>query len=182
MAVLYHVSEQGGITRFHPRPASSTNPDDRRIWAIDESLLHIYLVPRDCPRVTFYALPHSKPEDIQRFMAHTTARHVMAVESSWLPAIRSTRLYLYRMPPETFTVYDEGAGIYISRTPVSPLGVTALDDLLLEMVNRDVELRIMPLLWELCDAVVKSSLQYSMVRMRNAAPRIVPRAEASPEI
>jgi hypothetical protein len=37
--------------------------------------------------------------------------------------------------------------------------------------SRRVELRLMPNLWSLHDAVASSTLQFSMIRMRNAAPR-----------
>ena len=42
------------------------------------------------------------------------------------------------------------------------------DDLILELLNRGVELRIVPSLWPLRDEVVKSTLQFSLIRMRNA--------------
>jgi len=57
--MLYHVSEYSHIERFEPRPppCSGVGPVESVVWAIDEEHLHNYLLPRDCPRVTFYALP-----------------------------------------------------------------------------------------------------------------------------
>jgi hypothetical protein len=46
-----------------------------------------------------------------------------------------------------------------------------LDDLLAELAGRDVELRVMPSLHRLRDAVVASTLQFSNIRWRNAGPR-----------
>jgi len=44
-------------------------------------------------------------------------------------------------------------------------------DALAELTHRDVELRVTPSLWPLRDAVVASTLQFSLIRMRNATPR-----------
>ena len=38
-------------------------------------------------------------------------------------------------------------------------------------MKRDVELRFVPNLWPLRDAVVASTLQFSLIRMRNALSR-----------
>jgi hypothetical protein len=175
---LFHVSDQPGIARFDPRPAPSPDAGlaGEMVWAIDDAHLHNYLLPRDCPRVTFYAAPASAPADIERLLTGTSARHVVAIEARWLPEVLRHRLYCYELPPETFAVADDGAGYYISRQPVVPRAVTVIDDLLGELLRRDVELRVMPSLWRLRDAVVASTLQFSIIRMRNALPR----AEAAP--
>ena len=104
-------------------------------------------------------------------MAGTSAGHVVAIETGWMPALRQGRLYQYELPPDTFVPVDEGAGYYISREPVVPLGVVTIDDLLGELLACDIELRVMPSLWPLCDAVVASSLHFSCIRMRNAVAR-----------
>lgn len=170
---LFHVSEEAGITRFEPRlPDPRDPPLDRPVvWAIGEQLLHNYLLPRGCPRVTFYALPESDPADVARLLGVTTARYVVAIESGWLDAVRQTRHYLYELPADSFHVRDAGAGYYVSEQPVAPLGVRRVDDLLGELARRDMELRLTPSLWPLRDAVVASTLQYSCIRMRNAAPQ-----------
>ena len=141
------------------------------VWAIDEAHLQNYLLPRDCPRVTFYALPDSTPADIERLLDHSAAKHVVAIESLWFQAVASQRLYQYELSGQTFTVIDAGAGYYVSREPVTPRTVRPIDDLLEELLTRDVELRVMPSLWRLRDAVVGSTLQFSIIRMRNALPR-----------
>jgi hypothetical protein len=170
---LFHVSEQSGIARFEPRPAPSpaSGLEGSMVWAVDGAHLHNYLLPRDCPRVTFYALPASMPEDVARLLAGTDAAYVVAIESCWLPVVLQTRLYLYELPPETFSAIDPGAGYYISREPVAPRAVTQIDDLLGALLRHNVELRVMPSLWKLRDAVVASTLQFSIIRMRNALPQ-----------
>lgn len=170
---LYHVSDDPGIARFEPRPPPSPRPGlaGLMVWAIDRAHLHNYLVPRDCPRVTFYAGPTSAPGDVARLLGVSGARHVVAIEARWLAALRSCRLYQYELPPDTFELQDAGAGYYISRAPVTPLAITPIDDLLGALLAQDVELRVTPSLWPLYDAVVASTLQFSMIRMRNAQPR-----------
>lgn len=171
---LFHVSDRPGITLFEPRPAYPGHPqnlDRPVVWAIEERLLHNYLLPRDCPRVTFYALPDSDPADVALLLGVTAARHVVAIESGWLAAIRKTVLFLYEFSSDGFTVIDEGAGYHIRETAVAPLGVRRVDDLPAELAARDVELRVTPSLWPLRDAVLASTLQFSFIRMRNAQPR-----------
>lgn len=170
---LFHVSDRPGITLFEPRPPPPGHPQHVPrpvVWAIAEALLHNYLLPRDCPRVTFYARPDSDPADVARLLGQTAARHVVAVESGWLNAIRQTTLYLYEFPSLGFVASDPGAGYWVSEAAVVPLSVRRVDDLLGELARRDVELRLTPTLWPLRDAVLASTLQFSFIRMWNALP------------
>lgn len=171
--ILYHLSDVAGITCFEPRPVPSpdSGQSGKMVWTVDSDHVHNYLLPRDCPRVTFYTLPHSKPEDVERLMGTTSARYVVAFESRWLPEVMRQRLYRYEFSAESFAVVDEGAGYWISREAVVPHAVREIDDLLGELARHDVELRVMPSLWKLRDAVVASTLQFSIIRMRNALPR-----------
>ena len=141
------------------------------VWAIDRAHLHNYLLPRDCPRVTFYVTADSDPADVTRLLGTTAARHVIAIESAWLAAVRATTLWLYEFPREPFELIDPIAATYVSRQPVRPLAVRRVDDLLGELTRRGVELRVTPSLWPLRDAVLASSLAFSFIRMGNARPR-----------
>jgi hypothetical protein len=165
--MLFHISEESGIERFEPRPSEYAS--GLVVWAIDAQRLHNYLVPRECPRVTYYAGRETSTSDVERFLGPSPA--VVAVESDWLKRLRSCRLYCYHMPPETFECMDACAGYFVSRVPVVPARVEVFDDLMAEILKRGVELRFVPSLWPLRDAVVASSLQFSLIRMRNALPR-----------
>jgi len=165
--MLFHISEESGIRQFEPRPSQYTR--DLVVWAIDADRLHNYLVPRECPRVTYYAGRETTSADVERFLGSSPA--VVAVEVGWMKRLRSCRLYCYHLPPETFECIDECAGYYVSREPVVPARVEVIDDPMAEMLKRGVELRFVPSLWPLRDAVVKSSMQFSLIRMRNALPR-----------
>jgi hypothetical protein len=165
--MLFHVSEELGIERFEPRPSPSTG--EPVVWAIDAECLRNYLLPRDCPRVTYYAGHDTTAEDVERFLGSSLA--VIAVESAWAERLRSCRLYCYHLPPETFTCVDECAGYFVSPAAVVPVRVRVVDDLLAALLQVGVELRFVPNLWSLRDAVVSSTLRFSLIRMRNAAPR-----------
>jgi hypothetical protein len=170
---LFHISENGGLVRFEPRspPSTDAGVSGQVVWAIDEQHLPNYLLPRDCPRVTFCASERTTAEDRAKFLAHSTARRIVAVESAWLQRIRSCRLFLYDLPDDAFELADTSAGYWIARTAVAPSGVIEISDTLGEMLTRDVELRLLPNLWLLHDAVVASTLDFSIIRMRNARPR-----------
>src|SRR5262249_1754091 len=139
---------------------------------VDVDRLRNYLLPRDCPRVTYYAGRDTTAADVERFLGASPA--VIAVEIAWLERLRSCRLYRYQLPPETFTCIDECAGYFVSRRPVVPTGVQIVDDLLAALLECGVELRFVPNLWPLRDAVVSSTLRFSLIRMRNALPRPSP--------
>ena len=165
--MLFHVSEQTDIELFEPR--WSEQSDRKVVWAIDADHLRNYLVPRECPRVTYYAGPQTASADVEQFLG--TSQAVVAIESGWFEQLRSCRLYCYHLPPDTFECIDECAGYFVSNVPVVPVRVEALDDLILELLKRDVELRLVLSLWPLRDAVVASTLQFSLIRMRNAQAR-----------
>jgi uncharacterized protein DUF6886 len=164
--MLYHVSEDGGIQRFELRVSAG---GQTVVWAIDAERLRNYLVPRDCPRVTFYAGPATTASDVERFLGSSAA--VVAIEARWFERLRRCRLYCYHLPPETFVSLDDCAGYFVSAAAVAPSRVEVIDDAIAELLRRGVELRVLADLWPLRDAVVASSLQFSMIRMRNASPR-----------
>ena len=169
---LYHVSEESGITMFEPRipPSPDSGITYPVVWAVEDARLHNFLLPRDCPRVTFYPGPSSDERDVRALMGPpgSSAKAVVAIESAWLSRVRETSLYLYRMPLDGFELTDATAGYWIKTQRVSPLDVMQVRDCMQAIVERDVELRIVPSLWPLRDAVVKSSLSFSCIRMRNA--------------
>ena len=171
---LFHASDRPDIDLFVPRPPAPGHPlglERPVVWAIRDGLLHNFLLPRNCPRVTFYALPDSDPADVARLMGQTAARYIVAIESGWLDAVRQGIIYLYEFSPDGFFEVDAGAGYYVRETPVAPLSVRRVADLLVELASRDVELRVTPSLWPLRDAVLNSTLQFSIIRLRHDRPR-----------
>ena len=166
--MLFHVSEQAGIERFDPRWSEIAGRNV--VWAIDAEHLRNYLLPRECPRVTYYAGPQTESADIEKFLGESRA--VVAIESGWFERIRACRLYCYHLSADSFECVDECAGYFVSDLPVVPTSVEVLDDLIHQLLKRNVELRFVPNLWPLRDAVVASTLQFSLIRMRNSQARI----------
>jgi len=163
--MLFHVSEEPGIERFEPRPSAYT--DVPVVWAVTEDRLCNYLLPRDCPRVTYYAGDKTSATDVEQFLG--SSRAVVAIETGWLQRVRSCRLLCYALMPDTFECLDACAGYYVSRAPVVPVSVDVIDNPIAEILKRDVDFRVADNLWPLRDAVLASTLQFSMIRMRNAA-------------
>jgi hypothetical protein len=170
MLELFHISEDPNITLFEPRASNKGSGREGKflVWAIEDRLLHNYLLPRDCPRVTFYAGDSSTSEDIEKLMGQTSATFVVAIETAWFQKAVTTTLYKYTFDASTFELSDKCAGYFVSCEVVKPLSVTRIDQPLEEMLKRNVELRVMPSLKKLQEAIIKSSLQFSCIRMRNA--------------
>ena len=168
---LYHFSEDPTIGCFVPQIAPTSAVREPLVWAVDAEHAHIYYFPRECPRVTFYRSQRASDEDVQRLFATTTATRVVAIESRWLEAMRDTSLYRYEFPADSFSLIDLGAGYWVSRETVVPLSVEPVGDLMTALTGAGVELRIMPSLWPLYEAVIASTLDFSIIRWRNASPR-----------
>ena len=170
---LFHVSETPCIARFDPRPSPAPREngvDAECVWAVDEAHLRNYLFPRDCPRITYAAGPGTSAEDRQRFLG--AASSAAAIEAGWLDRLRSARLGLYEFAPGSFVCSDPGAGYWISREAVTPIAETLVTDAPAALFDRGVELRLLQDFWPLCDAVAASTLEFSIIRKRNAAPRL----------
>lgn len=135
---LFHVSETPGIAEFVPDPL---------VWAIDEAHLVNYLVPRNCPRVTFLT---------------PRGERIVAVEEAWRERIRETTLFIYEMPAETFTSHDAGAGYYTSGETVVPKSCASR--------RAHEDLLYLPELWTLRNSVTESALEFSVIRFRYASP------------
>jgi hypothetical protein len=170
--LVWHFSEDPSIGEFAPH-VPATNPTmPPGVWAIDDRHAPLYWFPRDCPRITWWT-PDGRPADR---LGPTTASRVHAVESAWLDRIRSCRLHRYGFDAASFEPWPEADGQLVSSTTVRPVSVEPMGDLLDRHVRAGIELRLVPSLWPLRDAVVEAAAahgyRFSMVRMRNAAARL----------
>jgi hypothetical protein len=163
---LVHVSEEADILMFHPRPFSTAPDAGPVVWAIDALKLPNYLLPRDCPRVTFGVSAATTDADRHRFGVGDG--RVIVIEEGWLRRVCESKLHIYDLPAAGFTLFDDIAGYWISSDAVLPRRVLTLTDLPRAIVERGGELRVVHRLWPLHDAVAKSTLAFSMIRMRNA--------------
>jgi len=101
-------------------------------------------------------------------MGSITADYVITVENGWYERIKETTLYCYEFLPDGFSLLDGCAGYYISYDPVIPIAISTIPDIMAELLSRNIELRFTPSLIKLAEAVSKSSLNFSIIRMRNA--------------
>jgi len=117
-------------------------------------------------------MPNSAQSDIDEFLGDSDA--VVAVEIGWLTRITQATLRCYQFDAVAFECLDAGAGYFVSRTAIVPEAVTTLGDLPRAIREAGADFRTLDNLWTLHDAVARSTLQFSMIRMRNAAPRSPP--------
>ena len=169
---LFHVSEEPGIERFVPRPSRSTHNtvNGDVVWAVAEAGLYNYLVPRNCPRVSFYASDSTQEADVVTFLDGDRTKRVLAVEADWLERCLETTLFRYEFDPAHFFLFIEPAQYYLSRQIEVPRDVQAIRRPLQALRALGVEVRLMPSLWELRERVLHSSLGFSFIRMNHAAP------------
>ena len=170
MTKLFHVSDRDDIVRFNPRVAPS-DPNARiGVWAIDEDHLGNQLLPRDCPRVCFRTGQSTSPQDIGRFLFGDAAARVIAIEAAWWQRVTRATLWVYELPAEPCTLLDEVAGYYLAETSVTPIDRREVSDIPVAIIELGYELRVMPTLWPLREAVITSTLALSVIRWRNAGP------------
>lgn len=171
-ARLFHVSEEQGIVQFVPRMPSARNHPitEPVVWAIAEDRLYHYLVPRDCPRLAFYASENTRDEDVLALLDGQRNKIVLAAESGWYGRMADTPLVRYELAPDGFTLFLPTAGFYLSRHTETPIAVEVIANPLEALLASGVEVRLTPSLWELRERVLGSSMEFSFTRMRNAAP------------
>ena len=159
---LWHVSEDSAISRFEPRRGSDGLS---LIWAVDTRQLPLYWFPRDCPRGTFRADSDTTPPDRQAFLGNATRIH--AIQQDWVEQFDRAELVAYRMPEEAFAPHPEVGGYWVSDAPVEPVGTHNLRDLRSLHAEAEIPLRIVPDLSALWQRVIRSSLEFSGMRLRN---------------
>jgi hypothetical protein len=155
---LWHVSEDAAVARFRPRGG--------KVWAIDTRHLPLYWFPRECPRATFWAKSDTTDEDVETFLGSDRDRRVHVIEPDWLEPMRTTRVFAYRLPEETFERWDR---FWISSSTVEPLELVELGDLVDRHAKADIDLAAeddLPALWQ---RVIASTLDFSGIRLRNAS-------------
>ena len=170
---LFHVSEDPNIQVFHPRlpTRQDLDPNTGLVWAIDEARLPNFLTPRDCPRVTYHVGPQTTEADKKQFFSSSGVRHAVVIERKWYTAMQKSALYVYEFDTRDFVLQDTVAGYYVAVTTQYPIRKYVLPDLFAELMNRNIEIRIVDQLWDMAEAVRTSSLNWSLCRMRNASPR-----------
>jgi hypothetical protein len=161
---LFHFSDDPNVGVFAPRPVRVTaaRPAGREwlngplVWAIDERHQAMYLFPRECPRILVWPTSCATP----RMIAH--------IELAWLDRLHTESIHRYELPTTSFEDLDD-AGMWVSRTPVVPIGVEMLRDLPAELRAHGVALRVVERLAAV-HGVWDGSWHVSAIRLRNATP------------
>lgn len=171
--MLYHLSEDSTINHFAPRQKSNRLDMPPVVWAIDQEHVFSFYCPRNCPRIVLSRKDEIAPEVEQQLFGQSSGSYIMAVENAWYDRIRTTPIYKYTFPEESFALFDRNAGYYISHEAVTPLHMERIDDPIQRLIDLDIELRFVPNLHPLRDAVLATGYQgFSFHRFVYAAPLI----------
>lgn len=165
---LYHFSEEADIRVFEPRKLANRSDEPAQVWTIDEFHAPHYYFPRNCPRVCIWPQESTTEADYDRFFGHSRTDRIVAVEAGWLDRIHNAVIYRYSFNPDAFQLYESNAGYYTTTQTVEPVGVERMDDLLGRLTVLDIEVRITPSLMPLQQSILTSTVNFSMIRMKNA--------------
>lgn len=173
MPHLLHFSEDPQIKIFRPHVPATSPESPPLVWAVDEEHAPGFWFPRHAPRACCWS--NGKPmSELARALLGMGARNRMhAVESAWLERMRACKMYVYRFDAAPFVIHNNDAGYYSTREDTKPLSVEPIGDLLALHANANIELRVVPNLWPIIDAIVASGLEFSIIRKLNARPRDV---------
>ena len=169
---LYHFSDDPEIAAFIPRPVRV--PSQRiagmewlngpLVWAIEEDLDFLYHFPRECPRILIWSTDRTSAADAANWLGpHRAAAYV---ERRWLRNCADAVLHRYELSPEGFENLSD-AGMWVSRSPVTPLNCVTLSALPATFAPRGVDLRVVDSLVPL-RGLWATSLHASGIRLRNA--------------
>jgi hypothetical protein len=167
---LWHFSEDPSLSRFRPH-VPATNPSARPlVWAVDTRHAPLFWFPRDCPRGCIWPVPATTSKDRERFFWPSAANRIHVMESGWLTRMQACRLYAYRLPAHAFQPHEEVGGYWVCEEPVEAVGREVIDNLVGRHADAGIELRITPSIWPFWRQVASSTVGYSGLRLRNAAP------------
>lgn len=166
--MLYHFSEEPDIRIFEPRALYTQKDEPAKVWAIDAHHAPHYYFPRECPRVCIEAGESTTEDDVDMFFGMSNARRMIAIEAGWYERVRTGCIYRYSFDPADFQLFDENAGYYIATKSVAPTHVDRMDDLITSIIQEGIELRVTSSLMPMKERVLSSTVNFSMIRMRNA--------------
>ena len=152
---VLHFSEDPTIRRFVPRLVANPNVDRPYVWAVDHARCPDYWFPRQCPRVMAWVTPSTSEDDRLRIIGPGGGDRVHAIEYGWLEAMRTVRLWAYRLPAAVFRPFGQARHALVAEEPVEPLGPPEpVDDLLALHAAAGIQLRVLTNLWPFWDAVI----------------------------
>jgi hypothetical protein len=171
MQTLLHFSEDPDIAVFRPHVPASSPDNPPMVWTVDEEHAPGFWFPRQCPRACCWSIGKPLTATGAMLLGMGANKRMHAIESAWLKRMRACRMYVYRFDAAPFSLYNSDAGYFSTSDVVAPLSVEPVGDLLKLHADANIELRIVPNLWPVIDAIVASGLEFSIIRKANALPR-----------
>lgn len=170
---VLHFSEDPTISVFRPHVAATAQQPESYVWAVDGALAPAYWFPRQCPRAMAWTVPSTCASDRERILGPGGGTRVHVIEYGWLKRFLGVELFAHRLPADRFRPFGGPAPhALVATEAVEPLGPPEpVGDLLRLHHEAGIQLRLLDNLWELWDAVTASTLEFSGIRLRNAAPR-----------
>ncbi|HEY7222882.1 MAG TPA: hypothetical protein VH561_04600 [Micromonosporaceae bacterium] len=170
---VLHFSEDPTIEHFTPHIASTAHQkDEAYVWAVDDARCPDYWFPRQCPRAMAWLSERTSESDRERIIGAGCGERVHAVEYGWLDAMRTVRLWAYRLPAPVFRRFGDPPYAMVATEPVEPLGPPEpVDDLFALHEQAGIQLRVLDNLWPFWDQVIASTLEFSGIRLSNGRPR-----------
>ena len=86
--------------------------------------------------------------------------------------MKDTTLYLYEFDISNFELQDEIAGYYVSKVPQIPKAKHQISNLFSELLTRNIVVRIVDDLWDIVDKIQSSTLNWSLIKMKNAKAKL----------
>ncbi|MBW5448091.1 hypothetical protein GE107_18700 [Cohnella sp. CFH 77786] len=166
---LYHFSSDPNIEVFKPRVKHNRQDMPPIVWAIDKEHEFTFFFPRDCPRIVYTRTPDISEEDEIRFFGTTNSNIVISVETHWFHAINTATIFKYTLPGQSFKLFDEIAGYYISEQTIEPMAMEPISKLTERLMEHNIEIRWMTNLNPLREAILKSTIKdFGIHRFENA--------------
>jgi len=169
---VLHFSEDPTIELFVPHVAATASETEAYVWAVGPDRAPDYWFPRECPRALAWVRPGTSDVDRDRIIGAGCGDRVHAIEYAWWDAMRTARLYAYRLPAGPFRPIGAETHAMVATEPVRPLGpAEEVGDLVDCHARAGIQLRLLDNLWPFWDEVVGSSVGFSGIRLHNARPR-----------
>ncbi len=166
---LWHFSEDPSLGEFRPHVPATNPAAPPLVWAVDTRHAPLFWFPRDCPRGCIWPVSATTAQDRERFFWASAADRIHVMEASWLARMQACRLYAYRLEARAFRPYEVG-GYWVCDEPVQAVGREVIDDLVGRHADAGIELRIAPSIWPFWRRAASSTVGFSGLRLRNAAP------------
>ena len=153
--------------------AATAQRPDPYVWAVDRGRAPDYWFPRQCPRALAWVRESTSDKDRDRIIGAGCGDRVHAIEYGWLEAMRTTRMYAYRLPARLFRpIGSPDPHVLVADEPVEPLGpAEPVGDLLRCHEEAGIQLRVLDNLWPFWDEVTTSTVGWGGIRLRNARRR-----------